>query len=185
MEETGTRMPNKTFGLTKSADFLHKVEWELRRLRDISPGKLPDYSYQAMNCAVSLWHMADWIRPELSTASRELLGDDAGPKMTKFHTYLQAASDELLVCRNLADAFKHRCIDHKPHPTIGTEVLNVSIHPDGEIEIQWPITNGQEHLSIVEVFEGALTYWRNFMIEHDLGLQPARKWDLLESTPDD
>jgi hypothetical protein len=58
--------PDKVFGLAAPHHMLMKLKWEIFKLRSVvaepcRPGAEIEPGYHAFNCAVTAWHMTDWV----------------------------------------------------------------------------------------------------------------------------
>jgi hypothetical protein len=58
--------PDKVFGLAMPHHMLMKLRWEVWQLRSVlakpcQPDAVVEPAYHAFNCAVTAWHVTDWI----------------------------------------------------------------------------------------------------------------------------
>lgn len=157
----------KTFWMKTPRSFLGKLDWDIEQLRPLD--KVLDafpYTYQTINCAVTAWSMVDWVFDTLSATQRMALG--LNEKVSSFKKHVQAESTALAVCREIADASKHKRVDHSPSPTIGTPVVDVWEGADGEYAFSFPIVDGELALDSLAVMIEARAYWVEFFEKHNL-----------------
>lgn len=104
--------PSQVFMLATPEHMLAKLHWELHTLRKAVSEK-PQHlvhmhapSYCAFNCAVTVWHLADWTWNTSSAEQRShilaSLGVEGSGNLTKFQTALRDNSRALHICRQLA-----------------------------------------------------------------------------------
>lgn len=157
----------KTFWMKTPRSYLGKLEWDIEQLRALD--KVRDafpYTYQTINCAVTAWSMADWVFDTLSVTQKTALG--LSEKVSSFKKHVQGESTALAVCREIADASKHKRVDHSPSPTIGTPVMEVWEAPNGNYSFSFPIVDGDLTLDSLAVMIEAREYWVEFFEKHNL-----------------
>lgn len=93
----------QTFAIEDAADMVDKLAWEIEGLRD--EPEIEKKLWRAFNCAVTAWHINDWLWRERRRA---------GQSLREFRDEMIKRCPALWACRFLADASKHRGIDHKP-----------------------------------------------------------------------
>jgi hypothetical protein len=125
-ESRGFDLPEPTppisnvFLLATPADMYWKLSWELTELGTAMASdrnRFPRQSaaYHAFNCAVTAWHMADWIwqaagaeqRLWLSNKYQFSLVNDERKSLSRFYDSIASACPELHVCRQIANGSKH------------------------------------------------------------------------------
>lgn len=150
----------KTFSLDGPKAYLEKIEWELSRLNEISPRDQPAYQFQAINCAMTAWHMTDWVFHKLPPDERARYKGEG-----EFREWARQDFIGLKLCREIADASKHVTLTRKVEPYISTEKIRWPTDT-GEAEF-WYIDGGNgEFYALPEIIEGAITYWQNFLVQH-------------------
>ena len=92
--------PDKVFGLAAPHHMLMKLKWEIFQLRTVAaepcePGAEIEPGYHAFNCAVTAWHMADWV---WQSASPRLMIRDGDVSRSALEVFEEAARtwDQLL-----------------------------------------------------------------------------------------
>ena len=80
--------------------------------------KNPTSSRFAMNCALTGWHLREWIFNEYR--SNRIIRDFKN--INEFRKYLFKKCDDLKLFRDLADGSKHFLIDKRPFKVTKTEV---------------------------------------------------------------
>ena len=122
--------PDKVFGLATPQHMLMKLGWEIAGLRSalsvpIKPGAEP--AYHAFNCAVTAWHMTDWIWQSATADDRvEVLSKLAAPATGKsnFGAFTQALTQRhrvLHICRQIATGSKHKIVERHPDADVGAK----------------------------------------------------------------
>lgn len=118
--------------LATPAHMLTKLHWELYQPKK-SLAEKPEHighthapSYCAFNCAVTVWHLADWTWKAATPEQREHIsaslnikgnGHD-GKDFGKFQAALRSKSRPLHICQQLANGSKHMTINHYPDPEV-------------------------------------------------------------------
>ena len=141
---------------------LQKLKWDIEQLQMISSHTV-GYHYQAMNCAITAWQMCDWVFGDLDESKKILF-----PRERIFRDHIKAESKWLRICRELADASKHRKLTGSPNPHIGTPFIDVFVTPSGEMITQMQVYDGAEVYSAEQVMWEAYDFWDKYLIE--LGL---------------
>lgn len=147
----------KTFSLRGPRDLLLKLKWDIEQLQLISSHTV-GYHYQAMNCAITAWQMCDWVYADLDDAQKISF-----PTERKFRDHIKAGSKWLRICRELADASKHRNLKDSPCPHIGTPVIDVFVTPSGETITQMLVYDGSTVYSAEQVMWEAYEFWDEYL----------------------
>ena len=129
--------PDQVFMLATPAHMLNKLHWEIYSLRK-ALSEEPEHlghthapSYCAFNCAVTAWHLADWVWKASSPEQRadilacfgiESSGEDQKGNFGKFQTALRNTSRALHICRQVATGSKHMTVTAYPDPSIRAEM---------------------------------------------------------------
>jgi hypothetical protein len=188
--------PHQVFMLATPAHMLTKLHWEIYSLRKALSEK-PEHighthapAYCAFNCAVTAWHLADWVWNASSEDRRAdilaLLGSTAGNDRNafgKFQTAIRSKSRALQICRQLATGSKHMSVTDHPDPNVRAEMRWVSkAARAGEMRAGDPLAVHKYHLVVsdkgveraaVDVFADAFRDWERFLGE----------WGFIEGRP--
>lgn len=152
----------KTFSLRGPRDLLAKLRWDIEQLQMIL-SETVGYHYQAMNCAVTAWQMCDWVYADIRESKKAEF-----PRERQFRDHIKAESNWLRICRELADASKHRKLTDSPEPDIGTPYIDVFVTKSGEIVTQMQVYDGTEIYSAEQVMWGAYYFWEEYLDKHGL-----------------
>jgi hypothetical protein len=186
--------PGQVFMLATPAHMLTKLHWEIYSLRKALTEK-PEHighthapAYCAFNCAVTAWHLADWVWKASSVDRRAdilaSLGTTAAndrKDFGKFQTAIRNKSRALHICRQLATGSKHMNVTDYPDPSVRAEMrwerepARVGKMRSGDPFAGYRLVvsdNGVERAAI-EVFESAFKDW-----ERLLG-----RWGFIEGSP--
>lgn len=154
---------NKTFDLRTPKAFLDKLDWDLRKLLEMERQTSREIPFQAMNCALTAWHMHEWIYLFLpmNVATQY-------PTLKAFANFVKKDSDYIRCCRELADSTKHFQITRDPHPDIHTESVAVSL--DGrESDILWLVDVPNVGLTrISHLIAHSQAFWIAFMCRNGI-----------------
>lgn len=115
-DQIGEQKQVAVFGLKTAANLFQKLLWEREQLhRAMAPEnyRYPDVTpiYLAYNCAITAWHLVDWVWAAASDEQRAQLAQrhnfplSDGAKAFK-KTLLQAVP-ELAACSDIANGSKH------------------------------------------------------------------------------
>jgi hypothetical protein len=127
---------NQVFMLASPAHVLTKLHWEIYGLRKALSeepehlGHVHAPSYCAFNCAVTAWHLADWVWEAAPPSRRaEILADldvevrgQVPPGLTQFQNGLRDRSRALRICRQIATGSKHMIVRSHPDPDVRAEM---------------------------------------------------------------
>jgi hypothetical protein len=100
----------QTFAVEDAKDMVEKLWWEIESFRD--EVNLEHKLWRAFNCAVTAWHITDWLWNEVC--------GDAGVSrdLAQFQTAVQDRCREVRLCRHIANASKHGGVDRGYDPEI-------------------------------------------------------------------
>jgi hypothetical protein len=183
--------PKQVFALATPMDMLDKLFWEIEQLkRSLEPDDQYRISgvatYHAFNCAITSWHITDWVWESFGPQERQHLADrldgdfDAAAKdaLVKFQDALRAKHRCLHICSQIATGSKHKNI-RRPDPVIKVEETWVNQSQAGIMRCGEPLGWHRQELIIyddekkrraVDVFEDSADCWdRNL-----------RSWGFLE-----
>jgi hypothetical protein len=130
------RPPSQVFMLATPAHMLIKLHWEIYGLRK-ALSEAPEHlghvhapSYCAFNCAITAWHLADWVWKSSPPALRANILADLGVEvrgqgpvgLTEFQNGLRDRSRALHICRQVATGSKHMIVRDHPDPHVRAEM---------------------------------------------------------------
>jgi hypothetical protein len=163
--------PDKVFGLSMPDDMLMKLDWEIAGLRralfePIETGAKP--AYHAFNCAVTAWHMTDWVWQSATVEDRAFLLSKlavpaTGKSQTDFNAFTRAVMKRhraLHICRQIAIGSKHKIVERSPDPDVGAKEHR---HEGGPSSLL--IRDGEVWRPALEVFEEAAQAWVRLLRE--------------------
>lgn len=123
--------PDKVFMLATPAHMLQKFHWEIMRLKEAlteKPEKLGYVhapSYCAFNCAVTAWHIADWVWQSADAHHEDLLSRfglpltvDDKKNFSLFQRGIRQTSRAIHICRQLATGSKHMTVSSLQTPRL-------------------------------------------------------------------
>jgi hypothetical protein len=177
------------FLLATPVHMLTKLHWEIYSLRKALSEK-PEHiththiaAYCAFNCAVTAWHLADWVwkassedrRADiLRSLSVSATGCDK-KDFSNFQTALRRRRRALHVCRQLATGSKHMTVTKYPDPNVRADTRSETEYARaGEMRIGDPLVVHRYRLVVsdkgveraaVDVFADAFQYWEWFLRE--------------------
>jgi hypothetical protein len=93
----------QTFAVEDARDLANKLWWEIEAFR--KEECLDHKLWRAFNCAVTAWHITDWLWKERCTD-----GQNVG-KLRQFQKAIQDQCKELRLCKHIANASKHGGVD--------------------------------------------------------------------------
>jgi hypothetical protein len=100
----------KAFALRDSRDMLGKLRWELNNLFFRQRHDIAACQYHAFNCAVTAWHVTDWIWRDISSDPQlRIRLRDAMPmkSLDAFQGYARKNCPALKHCHRIANGSKH------------------------------------------------------------------------------
>jgi len=154
------------FALNGCRDLLEKLRYETGRLNTTERFDVMGRGYIAFNCAVTAWHMTDWVWAELDPIQREKIQALAGttceleatnPK--PLQAYARRESPALKLCELLANGSKHYILRNPTH--VSTTIT------DGEgVDYGNPVVNdGGKETWVGEVLCQAVCWWEMFLTD--------------------
>ena len=184
--------PDKVFALAMPHHMLMKLRWEIAGLRSAlsepieTSAELHAPAYHAFNCAVTAWHMTDWIWQSATAEDRaELLSKLAitatGKSQNDFSAFTRALMKShrvLHICRQIAIGSKHKIVERHPDPDVRAEehwhvgrLRSRSGVSSANYSISLLIRDGEVLRPALEVFEEAAQTWNQLL----------RKWGWSEA----
>ncbi|MFF7398865.1 MULTISPECIES: hypothetical protein [unclassified Achromobacter] len=183
-----TQSSHQSFGLLYPAHMLQKLGWEVEQLRALEDHLDIRCVYQSINCALSAWHMTDWVFQFMTEAQREkytpqsaesllfkiaaatpdtskwfkLRGDLMQAQLKIFRTRAQQASPAVRICRYIADASKHRYLTSNPDPKLHATVINWQPEESGKWTLPLVIDHGKEY-RMPQLMASAHRFWSRYV----------------------
>lgn len=178
------------FGLTTPRDFLEKARRDVRRLRQRPLAIMVGYNDQhetidqAINAAVTLWHVTDWLANSPPPAAFIQHAKQAsGTAKTNTYGVLRdfaLKNHDLAICHDLANGSKHLELDNpqatqSPGPIAPTSsgssqgmAAVTSAPPPYERFVAKVVMPNGDRVPVLEVYDRALAYWDNLFTTHNL-----------------
>lgn len=151
----------KTFGLRDSRDLLEKLQWELTNLFCRQRHDIAVCQYHALNCAITAWHITDWLWQDISPELKFALQMN---QCKDFQDYVRATCPELNLCHQIANGSKHCLLEHKPDTTISADISDGEGYDYGNPVI----VEGDTQHSADDVFYAALHWFQTFIREYNI-----------------
>lgn len=166
--------PQKAFGLHDSRDILKKLTWEMNNMCECARHDIESRQYHAFNCAVTAWHLTDWLWHDMQGMSEEskyLVQKTIGKKSLKsiecFQSYVRTACYALCLSYEIANGSKH-CRLRRPNPGISTSISDGEGYDYGNPIIVEDDADGTRHRWAYEVFLEAKCWVETFVREHHI-----------------
>ena len=175
-----------TFHVRNISDMLAKLDWEIGQLQrsHISEAvdKLSTSSYFAINGALTAFHVCEWVWHAGSIAQREIWceGQKGGePTKTNFQLFLRHECPSLIVCREIANSFKHYAVERHSDKAVTPAATWFTTFPAtcgvmraGDA-LSAPaavvmISNGQQTFPVAHVLSRAYGFLEDFCEKHGL-----------------
>jgi hypothetical protein len=178
----------KVFRLHTPMHLLSKLHWEIEGFRRSLHNRhthrwlLP--AYHAFNCAVTAWHMTDWIWLYVSPEEqRELAAKHAlAPSdLRSFQEAMGKACRALNACRELCNGSKHREVTgkradrHVRARASWGELTSSRKRAEPRYGMRWEVTDKLGTRPALKVFREAEEYWYVY-------LAPYREGTFVPST---
>jgi len=179
---TPEKKAQKAFGLYDYRDMLKKLNWELKNLFLRQRSDISACAYHSFNCAVTAWHVTDWLWHDLSSLSKiEIKAKEKRIKFWKtcqeFQRYVRDNCPALRLCHQIATGSKHCLMTYNPDPSIAAAISNGEKYDFGNPII---IENGSHH-SADQVFYDALVWLEKF--HQDWGIFPEEPFCPIDDEP--
>lgn len=171
--------PSKVFALATPAHLLAKLHWEVKGFRRAS-GRHAELgahliaAYHAFNCAVTAWHMVDWVWTSIEENGRAEIAAALDMPRADLGSFQDAVrrNRALNCCRDIATGSKHRDVSRRPDPDVRAALEWEAEHATVESSVEEPLARYRARLLIhdktgarpaIDVFEEALEYWTRFL----------------------
>jgi hypothetical protein len=168
--------PSNVFALATPHHLLIKLHWEIKQLRlaleadrDLLSMHAP--AYHAFNCAVTCWHLSDWVWESADNERRQLISSQLVAKLRgieDFQTAIRTKHRPLYICWQIANGSKHFRL-RKTDAAIKTdEVWEYRPAMAGRLQAGQPLgsyvyrlslTDQGHRLEALDVFNDAMTIW--------------------------
>lgn len=148
----------KSFELRDSRDILEKLQWELRNLFCRQRHDINACKYHAFNCAVTAWHVTDWLWYDISS---ELKNERQWNRCEDFQRYVRKACPALNLCYEVGRGSKHYLVERNPDSTISTVISDGEGYDYGNPVI---VEGNTRHIA-QEVFYKAKFWFEAFLLE--------------------
>jgi hypothetical protein len=160
------RRAQKAFMLRDSRDMLEKLRWELNNLDFRQPYDIAACQYHSFNCAVTAWHVTDWLWHDISQLRDKLVDKKGKPfkECQDFQQYIREACPALRLCHQIANGSKHCLLTHNPDSTISTIISNGEGYDYGHPVI---LEGDTQHMAYKVFFE-ALVWLDSFLRDENI-----------------
>ncbi len=168
----------KVFALATPRHLLAKLHWEIAGFANAEKDRCAlgahlIAAYHAMNCAITTWHMADWVWNYLDDKSRQQISNALSLKkvdQASFEAHIRAECRAINCCRDIATGSKHMKITRGgADPSVVAEVswsyeqaragVMRAGDPLGRYEARLIVHDQHGQRSAREVFSEAFAYW--------------------------
>jgi hypothetical protein len=139
------------FWLRDSRDLLKKLRWELENLFCRQRHDVEACEYLAYNCAVTAWHVSDWLFEDIPDELRRSRG---WKTLSDFQQFIRSECSALTLCWASANASKHRRVK-----TTAVRVSDGEGHGYGNPII----VDGTQRHDASAVFWEALRWYEDFL----------------------
>jgi hypothetical protein len=171
----------KGLALATPEHLLLKLRWEIKNFQRSSRRSSPKDmvpAYHAFNCAVTAWHMTDWVWEYLAPQSQAELAKRLSLRASTLRSFQDAialSSRALNACQEIANGSKHRKVRRPqadPDVHAGIQVVEITsdepglpINPPGRYRYRllWVIRDRAGVRPALDVFKEAAYYWDDFL----------------------
>jgi len=161
----------KSFALQDSRDMLKKLRWELDNLFRRQRYDSAACQYHAFNCAVTAWHVTDWLWQDISSSPglKTKMQEHSWTKCKEFQGYVRDNCSALRLCYQIATGSKHCLMECNPDSTISAVISDGEGHDYGNPII---VEGDTRHMAN-QVFYEALFWFEAFL----------RDWNIFPDEP--
>jgi hypothetical protein len=181
------KSPSNVFAMATPHHLLLKLHWEIKQLRASMEGerRLADThapAYHAFNCAITCWHLTDWVWESADEERRRLISSDFESELRKiedFQAALRVRHRSLHICWQIANGSKHFKL-RKTDPAIKTDQVweyrpamagrMQAGEPLGSYRYRLSLSDNGKRIEALEMFDEAMRIW-----ERELG-----RWFFIE-----
>lgn len=162
------------FALRGCRDLLEKLRYETGSLNTTERFDVTGRAYIAFNCALTAWHMTDWVWAELDQDQRERIQKCAGTNFKLVETcakplqeFARCRSPALKLCELIANGSKHRVL-RNPDPRVSTKMTDGEGADYGNPVV---IEDGKETW-VGDVLCQAALWWGTFLTDWNVAKEP-------------
>ncbi|WP_162945827.1 hypothetical protein [Pseudomonas sp. DY-1] len=165
-----------------SIAWLSKLSWEIAEVIQCIDKNPAARIFKSMNCAITAWHMSDWIwqfsDPAMKLKLAMCLGDESINDKKKFCLAVQRVCPAIALCRQIGTAVKHVSVDYN-RPEVSTQVVRSE---DKKYKVK--IIDGVNEYVDFDVYTAALEAWARIYVHAELPLweKVAEMWPNWRST---
>lgn len=166
--------PEHSFEVESPSGLLEKAKRELERLKraQYSLDEMGFVSDHGLNCAITVWHVADWVWKAYNPNNVKNLQCLGLTKFDDLHSLIRRESGALAICYEIATGSKHMKLEKgtgfKPQ-VVATEVsagpATVTSGPFKVLKVE--LQNGQRKRA-EEIFKEAIEYWEKFFANYKI-----------------
>jgi hypothetical protein len=168
--------PSNVFAMATPHHLLIKLHWEIKQLRlaleaerDLSSMHAP--AYHAFNCAVTGWHLSDWVWESADSERRQLISSQLGTKLRnieEFQAAIRSKHRSLYICWQIANGSKHFKLRKTDAAIKTNEVWEYRPAMAGTMQAGKPLgsyvyhlslTDGDQRLEALDIFDKAMKIW--------------------------
>jgi hypothetical protein len=128
--------------------------------------------YAAVDTALTLWHMVDWLANSGDPKTTSTLTAAGFSTFDDLHSHARKQSAAVNLCWLLATGSKHRKLTGKAkkHNVIETSTISLgsTLARPGYGRYVPKIVVGTERHNAVKVFKAAIDYWECFLATHKI-----------------
>ncbi len=172
------------FVLSKPSEMLEKLRWEIAGFCATVSGQMgkPEAynhaGYQAFNCAVTAYHIADWTWAYADPARKADLAVHFGFKLVKkdrnnrnqFLASVANKSRDIHVCRYIANSAKHLKLDDEDKRGFYLKIGRAAFNAD-DVRFGLLVMDQGRTILIERIFTRALEFWETLFKE--IGYLPS------------
>jgi len=163
----------KVFLLRDTRDLLKKLRFELQQMSLTARHDVEARAYHAFNCAITAWHVTDWLWHDMPLEVRKQVSDpppEQNGSLQDFQNYTRKDCPALALCYQIATGSKHCRMKN----TRADASVAAGVSEGEEYEYGNPvILIGDEAQDAQRVFYVALCWYERFM----------KQWNILPEEP--
>lgn len=167
--------PEYSFELESPADLLAKARRELTQLTRAqhSLSEMDSVSDHAFNCAITIWHIADWIWKLYNPNNTKNLQCLGLKDFNDLHSLIRRESEAMAICYEIATGSKHMKLDKKPDYKPQVAATEVSDGPSTILAtgifkvLKVDLRNGKRKRA-EDIFKEAIEYWEKFFATYKI-----------------
>ena len=163
-------------------DRLDMLEWEMQALEQTPLTDSQAVAYRTSHCVLTAWHMTDWIFEELPTHYKTKWSIGSGKPVQRFQEWAKAASPAIRICRQFADAAKHRTLAHQADHDTTTEQMEWRSE-DGTPLYLWALLDAEGVYSVRNVVRVAHEFWLARLIDAGIERRSSENTQILPDSP--